>query len=407
MGVPGRLHIAYVLDVFEGVKTGGVLSARRFVDALRARNEVTVIATGAPAPGLVSLPAFTPPPFGRVMREMGFLFAVPRRRVLEEALRAADVVHVQFPFWLGLRTVTLARRLGKPVVAGFHVQPENMFTNVGVRSRAITEWTYRFFLRRFFQRADAVVCPSPFALQALRRRGLTTPAEVISNGVPPPGPAAPADRPPRHRDRPLLLAVGRLAREKRHDVIIEGVRRSRHAGRIQLVITGRGPEEARVRRRAATLPRPAEVGFVSDAELQALLTTADLVVHASEVELEGMAVLEALGRGTPALIADAPESATPQFALSPDFLFRAGDPGDLARRLDHLLDEPARLALARSQALALAARFDLDESVRRLEALYARLVARAAAPAGLAAQATAAADPAAPASPSTARRAGR
>ena len=407
MGVPGRLRIAYVLDVFDGVKTGGVLSARRFVEALRQRHQVTVIATGAPAEGLVSLPAFTPPPFGRVMREMGFLFAVPKRRILEEALRAADVVHVQFPFWLGIRTVALARRLGKPVVAGFHLQPENMFTNVGVRSRTLTEWTYRFFLRRFFERADTVVCPSPFALQALRRRGLTAPAEVISNGVPRAGPAAPAERAARHRGRPLLLAVGRLGREKRHDVLIEGIRRSRHAARIQLVITGRGPEEARVRRRAATLPRPAEVGFVSDAELQALLATADLVVHASEVELEGMAVLEAMGRGTPALIADAPESATPQFALSPDFLFRAGDPDDLARRLDHLLDEPARLAEARPLALELAARFDLEDSVRRLEALYARLVARAVAPAGRAAPATAAADPGAPASPSRAQRAGR
>src|SRR5512142_1821108 len=126
-----RLRIAWVLDVYDGVKTGGVLSARRFVEALRARHEVTVVAAGPPGPGQVSLPAFTPPPFGRVMREMGFLFAVPRRRVLEEALRRADVVHAQFPFWLGMRTAAMARRAGVPLVAGFHVQPENMFTNVG------------------------------------------------------------------------------------------------------------------------------------------------------------------------------------------------------------------------------------------------------------------------------------
>jgi len=290
-------------------------------------------------------------------------------------------------------------------VAGFHVQPENMFRNVGVRSQALVEWTYRFFLRSFFERADAVVCPSAFALQSLRRRGLTTPAEVISNGIPRLA-AAPTERPSRPGDGPLLLVVGRLAREKRHDVIIEGVRRSRHAARIRLVITGRGPEEARVRRRAATLPRPAEVGFVSDARLQELLAAADLMVHASEVELEGMAVLEALGWGTPALIADAPESATPQLALSPDFLFRAGDPADLARRLDALLDDPRRLAEARPRALAVAGRFSLDESVQRLETLYRRLVPRLpsrAAPA----RATAAAEVGELAAPSTARRAGR
>ncbi|HVO18715.1 MAG TPA: glycosyltransferase [Anaeromyxobacter sp.] len=370
-----RLRIAYVLDVFDGVKTGGVLSAQRFVEALRARHEVTVVAAGPPGEGLVALPSFYPPFFGRVMRQMGFAFAVPRRRVLEQVLRRVDVVHVQFPFWLGMRTAALARDLGVPLVAGFHVQPENMFYNVGLRSSVLAEWTYRLFLKRLYNLADAVICPSPFALAALRQRGLAVPAEVISNGVTLSGLPV-AERQERHRGRPLVIAVGRLAREKRLDVIIEGVRRSRHADQIQLVVTGRGPEENRVRRMAATLPRPAEVGFVSDAELRRLLATADLMVHASEVELEGMAVLEAAGRGTPALIADARASATPQFALSPDFLFRAGDPADLARRLDHLLDEPTRLAAARVDARALAARFDFEDSVRRTEALLARVAER-------------------------------
>jgi 1,2-diacylglycerol 3-alpha-glucosyltransferase len=388
----GGLRIAFVVDVIEGVKNGGVVSAQRFVAALRERHQVTVISTGAPGPGKVVLPAFTPPPFGRLMREMGFAFAVPRRAALEEVFRRADVVHVQFPFWLGFRAAAIARRLGTPLVAAFHVQPENLYRNVGIRWQRLDEWTYRLFLRKLFDRADAVVCPTPFALTELRRRGLQTPAEVISNGIAPEFGPAPLERPERHRGKFLLLAVGRLAREKRHDVILEGVRRSRHAHRIQLVVTGRGPEEARVRRLGATLPIPAEVGFLSDGELRRLLVTADLLVHASEVELEGMAVLEALGCGTPALVADSPASATPALAPSPDFLFRPGDAADLARRLDALLDDPARLVAARSRCLELAAEHALGASVTKLEALYLRLAGRspplhAPAPTGAAAPA--------------------
>jgi glycosyltransferase involved in cell wall biosynthesis len=109
-----------------------------------------------------------------------------------------------------------------------------------------------------------------------------------------------------------------------------------------------------------------------------LLRTADLLVHASEVVREGMAVLEALACGTPALVARAPRSAVRQFALSEDFLFRPGDPDDLARRLDALLDAPERLRAARPAALARADGFRFEDSVRRLEALYLR-VARPAA----------------------------
>lgn len=377
-----RLHIAFVTDTFDGTIAGGVRSARRFVDALRARHDVTVVAAGASGDGILGLPAFYPPFFGRVMRDMGFVFAVPRRRTLAPLFRRVDVVHVQFPFWLGLRAAALANELGTPLVSAFHVQPENMLRNVGFRSPRLAAWTYRLFLRRLYERSDAVICPSRFAVDQLRARGLTTPAEVISNGAPPGFGPAPLERPARHRGKLLVLAVGRLAREKRLDVTLEGVRRSRHADRIQLVVTGRGPEEAEVRRRAATLPVPAEVAFVSEAELLRLLATADLLVHSSEIELEGMAVLEALACGTPALVARAPASAARQFAVSDEFLFAPGDPDDLARRLDLLVEEPERLREARARALALAASYRFEDSVRRLEALYLRVVDRRTAATG-------------------------
>lgn len=366
-----RLRVAFLIDVFDGIKTGGVLSAQRFVAGLRQRHEVTVVTTGEPAEGRVILPAFSPPPFKRVMREMGFTFARPTTAVLERVIGRADVVHVQFPFWLGARGVGVARALGKPVVAGFHLQPENLFYNIGVRSRALNELTYRLFVRQVYARAHRVVCPSRFAARALTTRGLATPTTVISNGIPGAAPSTAAQ----DRGDPgfLVAAVGRLAREKRLDVVIEGVRRSRFADRIDLVITGRGPIEADVRRRAATLPRPATVTFASDQEVAALLARADLLIHGSEVELEGMAILEALGQGTPALIADAPASAAPELALMPELLFRAGDAGDLARHLDALLASPALLARAREQARAVAPRYTLAESVRRLEAVYLSL----------------------------------
>jgi glycosyltransferase involved in cell wall biosynthesis len=343
MDAPRRLHVAFVADTFESTVAGGVRSGLRFVEALRARHQVTVVAGGASGPGTLPLPAFFPPFAGRLMRDNGFTFAVPSRRPLAALFREVDVVHVQFPFWLGLRATTLANELGTPVVSAFHVQPENVLRNLGLRAPRVAAWLYRQLVERLYDRSAAVVCPSAFALEQLRAHGLRAPAEVISNGAPPEFGPSPAARPERHRGKLLVLAVGRLAREKRLDVTVEGIRRCRHASRIQLVVTGRGPEEAAVRRLASALPVPAEIGYVSDAELRRLLASADLLVHASELELEGMAVLEALASGTPALVARAPGSAARQFALAEDFLFEPGDPDDLARRLDALVSAPGRL----------------------------------------------------------------
>jgi 1,2-diacylglycerol 3-alpha-glucosyltransferase len=396
MTTPRRLHIAYAIDTYEGVKTGGVISARRFIAALREHHDVTIIAGGPDGEGRVGLPRFTVPPFGRVMREMGFVFAWPSRAVLEPVLRSADVLHVQFPFWMGIRACTLARRLGTPVVAASHILPENMFHNVGIDSKWLMDRTWRFFISSLYGRADHVVSPTAFGLEELRRHGLTVPADIISNGIPPQFHAGPAVREERYRDRFLVLSVSRLAREKRIDVIIEAVRRSRHAARIQLVLCGHGPEEDRLRRLSATLPLPAEVRVVEEDDMPPLMRSADLLIHAAEVELEGMAVLEALGTGLPTLVAEAPMSAASGMAISDTFRFPAGNAEELARRIDHLIDHPDRLAAARQASLAAAEGRTLAASVARLEAIYQKIARpeRATGPDALAAPATA--RPAAP-----------
>ena len=55
-----RLRIVFVADTVEGLG-GGVVSADRFVRALRERHEVTLLAAGPPAEGKVVFPGFQLP----------------------------------------------------------------------------------------------------------------------------------------------------------------------------------------------------------------------------------------------------------------------------------------------------------------------------------------------------------
>jgi len=307
----------------------------------------------------------------RAMREMQFTMAVPDRAVLARAFRDVDVVHVHFPFWLGFVAVEEARRAGKPVVAAFNVQPENALLNVNVRSPWLCRLVYRVWVARAFNRVDAVVCPSAFAERKLRAHGLSAPAYVTSNGVPPDAAGnGITSREPRFDSHFLVLAVGRLAAEKRQDVIIDAVHRSRHRDRIRLVLAGAGPKEAELKARGATLPHPPEIGFMARDRLLQLLSTADLFVHASEVELEGIAVLEAMSNGLPVLVAQSRESAASELALSDDFRFPAGDAGALAAKIDALVEHPDRLAAAAPRYRAAARAFDFRNSLSALVAIY-------------------------------------
>lgn len=373
-----RLRIAFLADTIDDGYGGAVVSAERFVAGLREEHQVTVLATGPDGPDRVSLRTVTLPL--HAMRAMRFRFAVPSRKRMRAVFEQCDVVHLQFPFLLSFSALRLARRMGIPVVAAFHVQPENLLQNLGIRAQWPARWLYRRWVKWFYNRADLVVCPSELARQALVDAGLERPTRIISNGVP----RAMIEHWPVRRDRVpgqrrTLLMVGRLAPEKQHAVVFEALQRCRHRDQVRLLIAGAGPLEAELRRQIRDYPQIEFLGYVSDERLAELYREADLLVHASDVELEGMVVLEAMARGVPALVADSPRSAAGQFTLSPAFRFRTGDAADLAEKLDALLHDPALLAKSRVQHARRAAKYIFEDSVAALVDVYRDVCGAAAA----------------------------
>lgn len=363
-----------VIDSWDDAANGAVISTRRFTDLLREQGHtVTILAAGEPAPGKVVLRPFYIPFANNIMRKMRLPFAWPAPVIVDATIAQQDVVHVQFPFYLGIRAITTARRLGKPVVSTFHVQAEHLLYNIGVRNQGWVERVYRFFLRTIYDRSDVVVCPSAFAERELTARGLKVPTAVISNGVPPEFRPVPKGGAPDFGGRFVLLSVGRLAREKRHELVIDAVRHSRHRDRIQLVILGDGPLREELERKAGDLPITPVFSFLPKEELIHWYGAGDLCVHASEVEVECMSVLEAQACGLPCLIANSPRSATPQFALSDDYLFASGSRDDLVHKIDALIDQPARLLADRGASRGAAAAYSIEASFEKLLAVYRRV----------------------------------
>lgn len=126
------------------------------------------------------------------------------------------------------------------------------------------------------------------------------------------GPAVPAEeeevRELRHRlgvdsGEPVILAVGRMSREKGHVDLISAVGQLRHLDpelNFKLVIVGDGPERERVERLAAELAiseRVVLAGHVDD--LRAYYALADVLAMPSHSEGSPLALLEAMAAGVP------------------------------------------------------------------------------------------------------------
>jgi 1,2-diacylglycerol 3-alpha-glucosyltransferase len=287
---------------------GGVARA---VETMRATlealgHQVVVIAprmAGAVAtPGVLRVPAVPAPTYPD--------FALPLplspgwvRRI---AALELDVFHAQHPFLLGGAARRLARRLGRPLVFTYHTLYDKYAHYVPLPRPLVARQAVRWSTR-FANQADLVIAPSAGLAERLRTQGVRRPTVVLPTGVDlarfRPGDAAAARADLGLSAGPLALYVGRLDREKNLGFLLQAFERmaTRHPG-IELVLVGRGTQEAALRRQVRRRVAGARVRFAGGIGLDAVVRyyqAADLFLFASTTETQGLAVLEAMAVGLP------------------------------------------------------------------------------------------------------------
>lgn len=371
------LKVGVVIDPWDYPFNGTVVSTRRFVSALAGRVDFRLLAVPHPDKAsdhrLVPFPKLSLPGFNGVIDRMKVPLANPwfRAASIDEALKGLDLVHMQFPFFLGYKVARAANRLKIPFLASFHVQPENLLRNLGLKSPLLVRWLYRLFIWALYERADLVLAPSLFAASQLRANGLSRPIEILSNGVP--KEFFQIQRQPT-KGKFQLLSVGRLAPEKDQSTILQAVGMSAFRDRIALRLIGTGPLQEKLEQEAKRLKLNATIGPVDDDTLMQCYQSADLFLHASEIELEGMSVLEAMAAGNTLLVSDSSSSAAVELIPDAENQFKHGDAADLSQKIDRWLSMPDAFSAEGARNRKRAHGRDHGQSVDQLLAIYQRSV---------------------------------
>ena len=332
-----------VMDEYFAVNNGMSISAQRFRAELTAKGqEVAVLANSVSGRPEFPLPEFRMPVFDPLIKRQGFRFAKADTAVIEEAVRWADIVHLEDPFLVSAKAARIAKKLGKPCTATFHLYPENIFSSIHLGwCEPLNAGLMRIFRNYVYRFADDIICPDEKVRRRLLQYHYTSDLHVISNGIPDSFTIRREAKPPRLAGHFVILCIGRYSVEKNQILLIEAVRRSRYADRIQLVFAGQGPLAAFYRKRAAKLPLPPVFRFYTQEELRQVMDCADLYVHCALAEVEGMSCLEAIACGVVPLIMDTPKSSTRKFALDGRSLFRSGSLTDLRDKIDFWIEHPA------------------------------------------------------------------
>ncbi len=301
------MHVVQVAN-FYGPRSGGLRTALHHLGAgYRSHGHAVTLVVPGPRPGTELLP-------GGVRRVTVAAPAVPGTggyRVMPAGRVTAvlaglepDVVEVSDR--LTLRS--LGRWAVRHDVASVLISHERS-------DRLLAEWGFpRSVARRLADRLnaslardfDAVVCTTAFAQAEFDR--IAVPTRRVPLGVDldvfTPDRADRRLRRALARDGEVLVAhCGRLSREKHVERAVDAVAVLHGAGRpVRLVVAGDGPCRRRLERRARGLP-VTFLGFVHRrGDVARLLATADVAVAPGPHETFGLAALEALACGTPAVV---------------------------------------------------------------------------------------------------------
>jgi glycogen(starch) synthase len=230
----------------------------------------------------------------------------------------------------------------------------------------------RWGLRRLLVKADALTGCSRFVLTELESAfPVSVPRQVIPNAVDPDELGRVEVKP---ANRPYVLGLGRLVEQKGFDILLQAFARALPAlPEHHLVIAGDGPLRPTLEALAKELGLTGRVSFrgsLDRAEVAATLSAAEMFVLSSRVEAFGIALLEAMAVGVPAIATDVGGVLDVAAADETALIVPSEDVDALAGAIVLLASERALRERLAEAARARAKDFTWQSIVPRYEAVY-------------------------------------
>ena len=386
------MKILFVINSYYAAGNGMAASCRRTAKYLKEAGHEIGILSG---PNLLAeepqpefpLRRFIFPLFHPMIESLGYQYASSDKKMIRKAVEWADVVHLVEPFVLQRKTIKIAKELGKPITTTYHLHPENITCHMGPLFywKGLNRGLLRMARHFIYNDCAALQCPTENVLDRLRRYHVNAQLHLISNGVIPDKCIRPENPPQDYLDpeRPLkVIYIGRLSAEKDQLTLLEAMRYSQYAQRIQLHFAGQGDAEKKIKRKAAKLVKEGVVKYepvftFEDRDgLRKLAAGADLAIHCATIEVEGLSIMEALQQGAVPIIAEGPTTGTAQFALDHRSRFPQRNPEALAQRIDYWLSHPQeRWEMGKKYAESME-RYDIQKSTEQLIQMFRDACAR-------------------------------
>lgn len=295
-----------------------------------------------------------------------------------------DIIHTQSHFLFCAEVVEIAKELKIPIVGTNHFMPENLvhyFPLPEFLRNLIKNFGWWQF-RRVYDKVDLVTAPTQTAADLTKKSGLAKNIIPISNGID-------MERFNPHvkgeylrkkyslPDKPLLITVGRLDKEKNIDMLLRALKLVPANIDLHFAIAGKGAEKAnleKLTRKLGITDRVTFLGFVPDEDLPGLYSISICFINGCIAELQCIAAMEGMASGLPVILANV--LALPELVRHGEngFLFEIGDHEHIAGYISRIFSDPELKNKMSNKSLEIIKKHDMHNVIDQFESLYARLL---------------------------------
>lgn len=371
------MKIIFVLECAGLMTNGTTASCIRFANELSKKgHEIIVLGcnySNKPTDNYVILENYNVPFFDGLIHKEGFQFVKVNDNILYETIKGSDVVHFFLPFKLAKHAFLIAEGLNIPTTGAFHLQPDSITSAIHIKSKFINKRIYKGFNKYIYKYIGLIHTPSAMIKNKLVEYGYKNDLRVISNGISDFWHRVDASKPCEYKDKFIVTMVGRLADEKRQDLLIKAVSKSKYEKNIQLILCGKGPNEKKYRKmfKKYKFTNEPQIKFMSQEDLRYFLSYVDLYVHCSDAEIEGLSCVEAFTCGAVPVISDSPLSATKDFALCNESIFEHGNYKSLSNRIDYWYENQNLISSYSEKYINLSKEYAIPIQVEKFEEFFA------------------------------------
>ena len=367
------MKVAVICDVLGEETNGATHAGMNFIRNLQMKgHDVTIVCPDEDKKGLKGYyvcPKRNFGPLNNFIKKVGVTIAKTDEKIIGEAIKDADVIHLHLPFPMSNKAIEIAKKYDIPLTASFHMQAENFTSYLKLqRFKRVNRAVYKFIYKHTYQYVDAIHYPTEFIRNTFESNiKKKTNGYVISNGVNPACEKRHAEKPEELKDKFVILSIGRLNYEKAQDVLIKATALSKYKDRIQLICAGQGPYKKKYEKLAKKLKISPMFKIFSRNDIVDCINYCDLYVHPARIELEGIACLEAIYCGRPTLVSDSKKSATRLFAIDDKCIFKKDNPKDLAQKIDYFIEHEDERKEIGEKYFETAGKFDQKTCMDEME----------------------------------------